>query len=667
MKILVKKIKMENFKAVKFQEISLSENVLIYGKNEVGKSTIIDAYTWCLFGKDSLERDSGKDIKTLDEFNNIIPGLETKVVLTLEINNKEKVIERIFKEVWKTPRGQAEKVFSGYTTDYYIDDVSLKESEFKKEIEEIINESDLKLLSNPIYFNEILHWKDRRKILLSEFGDIEDKIVLESNGQLKELEEELQNKDIDKLRKSLAGKIKRLKDDKKSLPVRIDEVSKNIKEIDISDLEQEIKEYKEKKSQLQEELSNINLKFKDVSEKELCVLKTQSEISKIDLKIEKLKHNSENKANEPFENKKIEISKLENKINNLEFDLSSKKDTIAEYEKHITKAEALDKELIDDYINLKKSEIDFSKIETTCPYCGQGLPQEKLEETREKMKNTQEEIRNNKMKDIVSAGKENKSNLDKYLSKLGELKNVLPNIDAELKNSKSNLELLQNELNNLNKVDPEEFLKNSVEYIELCSEKSQLEKTLEIEKLSLNNAKNNTDEEAKQEIFKKIKITDDMINQIVNQIENNKNSKERVNELMQEERKISNKIAELEKLQYKTELFIRSKVELLEQRINSKFEKVEFKLFNQLQNGGLEETCEVTVDGVPYKIVNNGNKLLSGLDIINTLSKSKNIYLPVFFDNSESMTHEFDIDTQFIKTKVTNDDKLNIIGGTINE
>ena len=39
---------------------------------------------------------------------------------------------------------------------------------------------------------------------------------------------------------------------------------------------------------------------------------------------------------------------------------------------------------------------------------------------------------------------------------------------------------------------------------------------------------------------------------------------------------------------------------LMEERINSKFKFARFKLFEEQVNGGLTETCETLYEGVPY-------------------------------------------------------------------
>ena len=67
MDIRINRLTLQNFKGIKALEISADgENLKIYGDNATGKTTVFDAFTWLLFGKDSLGR-SDFGIKTQDE------------------------------------------------------------------------------------------------------------------------------------------------------------------------------------------------------------------------------------------------------------------------------------------------------------------------------------------------------------------------------------------------------------------------------------------------------------------------------------------------------------------------------------------------------------------------------------------------------------------------
>ncbi|MDD5487266.1 MAG: ATPase, partial [Dehalococcoidales bacterium] len=114
----------------------------------------------------------------------------------------------------------------------------------------------------------------------------------------------------------------------------------------------------------------------------------------------------------------------------------------------------------------------------------------------------------------------------------------------------------------------------------------------------------------------------------------------------------------LESEMYLTEQFIRTKVNMLESKINSRFKLARFKLFDQQINGGLTECCETLYGGVPYNGgLNNGARINVGLDLINTLSEHYGFTAPIFIDNSEAVTQLIETRGQQIRLVVSEPDK----------
>ncbi len=121
-------------------------------------------------------------------------------------------------------------------------------------------------------------------------------------------------------------------------------------------------------------------------------------------------------------------------------------------------------------------------------------------------------------------------------------------------------------------------------------------------------------------------------------IEQHMETGERITVLANEEKTLAGEYARLDGELHVVEQFTRAKVALLDERVNQKFEFVRFKMFEQLQNGGIEDTCKMTVDGVPGADLNSAARIQGGLDIIRTLSAHYKITLPVVIDNRESVT-----------------------------
>ena len=80
--LILKKIQLTNFKGIRNLCVEFDEQMTtISGANGIGKTTIFDAFTWVLFGKDSDDRKQF-NIKTLDQSGRAIPRLPHEVTAT---------------------------------------------------------------------------------------------------------------------------------------------------------------------------------------------------------------------------------------------------------------------------------------------------------------------------------------------------------------------------------------------------------------------------------------------------------------------------------------------------------------------------------------------------------------------------------------------------------
>ena len=132
---------------------------------------------------------------------------------------------------------------------------------------------------------------------------------------------------------------------------------------------------------------------------------------------------------------------------------------------------------------------------------------------------------------------------------------------------------------------------------------------------------------------------------------------QRIEDLKAEVRRLAAEFEDLEQQLYLTEEFIRAKVRMLEDKINSKFRMARFKLFNTLVNGGIDPCCETVYDGVPYSNLNNGARIQIGHDNIRTLQAHYGFTCPVWIDNRESVVQIPEMDCQIISLIVSEKDK----------
>jgi len=218
---------LRNFKGIRDFTLDASgANVDVYGDNATGKTTLFDAWNWLLFDKDS-ENKKDFEIKTLNSDGTPIHNLDHEVEGTLVIDGKQVVLRKVFREKWTKKRGSATAEFSGHTTDYYVDGVPMKESEYKAVVAGIVDEGIFKLLTSPTFFNEQLKRQERRKILLEVCCDISDADVIASKSELAELPGILNGRTIEQHRKVVLARRKEINDELERIPVRIDEAERS--------------------------------------------------------------------------------------------------------------------------------------------------------------------------------------------------------------------------------------------------------------------------------------------------------------------------------------------------------------------------------------------------------------------------------------------------------
>ena len=92
-----------NFKGIRSLTVNFQDReTRICGENGTGKTTILDAFLWCLFGKDSTDRsDTNFNIKTLDKDGKPILKLDHEVTAVLLVSGRGEVtLKRCYREKW---------------------------------------------------------------------------------------------------------------------------------------------------------------------------------------------------------------------------------------------------------------------------------------------------------------------------------------------------------------------------------------------------------------------------------------------------------------------------------------------------------------------------------------------------------------------------------------
>lgn len=637
--IILKTLILRNFKGIKDLRVDFNRVTDISGDNAVGKTTIFDAFTWLLFDKNSLDA-KDFEIKTLDKNNNVIHGLEHEVSALLNIDGVEKKLSKIYKEKWTKKRGEAEKQLTGHTTDYYIDDVPVKKVEFQEAIGNIIDEKLFKLITNPLYFSTILNWKDRRNVLLSIIGDVDVMDVIKGNNTLKGFDTLLGEKTVDDLKKTLVARKRKINQDINSIPVRIDELDKSILNLDFEALEDELKLKNEELKQVEDKLYD-STKLGDV------VLEKQQKLFNLKNMLQSIEYKAESQANRPkkelealLDEKAYELKDTLRKVSTLEERLVSIK-----FKKDLVK-DQMDS-LRNTWHEEKLRTLEFNENEFVCPTCKREFEADDIEAKKESLIEQFNISKSRKLADINSLGVAKKDEFE-------DIEKQISNLETEVEETKVKASGLEKEVKDI-KVKLDNFKASIV----LGEEHKKV--SCEIADLEVEINDNTSTKELISSLRREKSDLVDAIDNIKAKLtyrEKNKATLERIEELKDEERKLAETLAKVEKEEFQCETFIKAKVKLMEDSINEKFKYVSFKLFNTLVNGAVEECCVATVNGVPFDSVNNAGKINAGIDIINTLCNHYDIECPVFVDNAESVNELLECKSQVIRLIVSKDKTL---------
>ena len=145
--VKLKSLSLTHFKGHKAISIAFGDSTTISGDNRMGKSSIFDAFTWLLFGKDQFDRKDYEIFPIVDSKR--LDRVDAEVVGTLSVDGTPITLKRVFRQQWVRPRGAAEEVYKGNETLFFVNDVPKKAGEYKAVIDGIIDEGLFKLITNP--------------------------------------------------------------------------------------------------------------------------------------------------------------------------------------------------------------------------------------------------------------------------------------------------------------------------------------------------------------------------------------------------------------------------------------------------------------------------------------------------------------------------------------
>jgi DNA repair exonuclease SbcCD ATPase subunit len=619
------KIKITNFKGIKSLTIDFNgNNICIYGANATGKTTILDAYLWCLFGKNH-KGESAFNIKPIDEKGKIIHRVDSEVELTLSVDDINTTFKKIQTENWVRRRNSEIEELKGNEISYYVDNVPQSAGYYKNYVDSIIKENLFKVLSNPEYFNTVLTWEQRREVITRIAGDITNSDVALQGDDFAKLLDELNGKSLTDKKKEISQLKIKLKDDLANIPARIDECQKKMPEThDVDDIKKQIAENQKAIDNINNIALNKSLQFEQAHKHNAQI---NALISAKNQEIETVKQAFFAKgrkevaaANESYYAQQNKIIELKQNIKMLDNDIIYREGTLKNSKRAL-------EELSNKFDELNEKTASFDNIILSCPTCKRPFDDLDIDEKRNEIKAAFNLNKANELKAINEKGGQLKSDIEKNEAELNIKKQYLTAKQTELNT------ILQNELKMQMYIPNDDSFFATTEFQEISNQLSELKSQIKTITEQIDNSDFTKQKQPYHEAIDHLKAKL-MNNQIAQSL------KDRIEELNNQLLLINQQIADLEKIENVINRFIKTKISMVEEKVNNMFTYVTFKMYNMLINGNEEPTCEALINGVPYNSANAAAQKNAGIDIINTLSDYYHVNCPIFLDNAES-TNQF--------------------------
>lgn len=662
--VKIKSLHIRNFGNIKDLSINFGRKTLISGRNEAGKTTINDAYSWLMTNKlaNGSQADGIRphDRNGIEDDNAVI---SVSAVIEIDGSKKEFLKEQRKEFTQKTGK------FKGNNNLYFINGVPKKEKEYKAYVEEKILEPDnLELCTNAsVLLN--MDTKKRRAVIFDMVPDITDADVASADVRFANIPPKLDDCTLDELIQSVRYQIngrgrgdKGLKGRQDELPARIDEAQRKVCDtaeysLAISGLKKEIADLNEQERSLDDVMAAYDHKSKDI----LDLKFEQSEIARkanggliqqrkaLDDEIFSLEQDKKSAER----NMKSAQSDLEDFISSVKINSEKIKKAQTDWDIYYGK------EYPEENLERIKAE-QFDENETVCRHCKQTLPAEQAdkkrsdfekdkacriaeEEEKRKAFNEENDKRLDEIKRLgnkaLSDLKEAKKAQEETREKIVRLKQKITSLAMEIQKKHTELSELPESVD----------LSDNAEYQKIATE-------LERAEVALHEMENGSDRRREINRIKTEKTAE--ISRLQTLIAESEKAKGRVDELKEEKRNVGQLLADCQQELDLLRDFQKAKCDMLTDKINSMFKFVKWRLFKQnLTDDNFQEVCDPMIENEPYgRRLNHGSRALAELDICNTFQNVYGVSLPLFVDDFDGITentmekiNQFDRQMAFLK------------------
>lgn len=640
MKIIkLMRLSVRDFKGIASRDINFGgKDAVISGRNGEGKTSIYDALCWLLTGKDARgnqPESEGFNIKPRDKDGNVLAGVMPTVAGVFEVDGEDITFKKVFKEKWEKPRGAAEAKFSGHTTEHYIDDIPRKEAEYRRIVGELVNEDAFRMLTDVYRFPAALKWQERRKLLFDLCGVQDDAAIMAADARFTPLVAAIGRWTVEEYKQSLKAQRRSVNGALELLPIRIDETEKSVaplRDMDFAQISADIAKLEDGKRNLEAELYDITHNTALAGARNE-LRRLQNELDKLMLENDAHRRSQEVPVMDPRPALRREMDSIRA--------AQAREENAAESLKSQIKMADM---RLDDYREeWKRINKETYHGKDICPTCGQPLPAERVQQAKVRFE-----------QDKKARLDRLKADSDLVKTCIEDQRRVLRGHQTEIDRLEECAAALTRDLDAATVPDAPviEDLPGYAEHAQTLSEKFEhaRQKCMQLEQ--------DSETRARQIEVQIIDVEGDLagLREEYAKKSNIAAAEQRIRELRDDQRTQGAELDRIDGMLYLCEEFTRYKADSITDAINGRFRRASFRLFREQINGGLEDCCDVMMEGRPYGSLSDGEKIKIGLDIVQTLSEFYCVRVPLFVDRAESVTNFPELGTQVIRLMVEDKD-----------
>lgn len=649
------RMELRNFKGVAQAEYDFGDHTDISGGNGTGKSTIFEAYLWCLFDKNPAG--NTPKVQPYDTANEIKHQLTTSVRLYLELNGNPLIAERTLKEEWVKPRGTTELVCKGTKSEYAVNEVPMSKAQYNAKLADILPLDKWFILSS-IGIIPAMEQKACRAALQAIAPAIDEQTLAQPFPAVADALTRGLN--IDELQATTKQTKSRAKTELDGIPAALEAQDRLRVEDDFAAVEVKLAETKTDIVARQAELEQLQTLGDDAARvaKQQEIANLRTELARLNAQISEHETNAQTAYTTARAKYEQQLQTLAAESQGISQRTMVSQQTAKRYLALIEDEKKRIATLRDQWTAKNAETYEAPELQTVCPTCGQPLPGERIAEALEKATQAWNADKVKAMQTIQHEAEACKARIADYKAANAQ---AAERDKADYDRAQAiadEVKEIQQALDNLCR--PAATLYQDEEYQAILAKKEDIENRLA--QATTDNATLGDDAArvVKEQNIANIKqalttITaeqEDLLRRLAASDTNRRIDEERAR-LEERQHTLADTVAQAEGVEQQIIAYRKAKIMAVENGVSSLFTMVRWKMYEpNLTNDGEKEICQAIIDGIPYDQQNRATQVNAAIDIVNGFARAYEVSLPLFIDNAESVTDIIPINGQRITMTV---------------